>query len=278
MITAWRLWKSTLRWAVLLLVATSLICPSYAAAQSADGSTKAALSDFKRLEGKWQRPDGGYILELKEIGKDGTVKAAYFNPRPINVARAELKRRDGMLTVLVELRDMNYPGSKYNLQYSDATSGLMAMLCYGLLVTLYLTYLGIRGEWVGLLIVAGGGGPRHIDDPSGSRMAQRSVDQGERHERFYNGVTKESALPRWCKECGVLAACRGGCPKHRFEVTPYSEQGLHYLCRGYKKFFLHIRTYLRAMTQLLEDGLPASYVMDAVKGPLEIRLDDKNGR
>ena len=109
-------------------------------------------------------------------------------------------------------------------------------------------------------------------------MAQRSVDQGERHERFYNGVTKESALPRWCKQCGVLAACRGGCPKHHFEVTPYNEPGLHYLCRGYKKFFLHISKYLRAMTQLLENGRPASYVIDAVKGPLVIRLDDKNGR
>ena len=27
------------------------------------------------------------------------------------------------------------------------------------------------------------------------------------------GVTEETALPRWCKECEVLAACQGGCPK-----------------------------------------------------------------
>jgi hypothetical protein len=26
------------------------------------------------------------------------------------------------------------------------------MLCYSLLVTLYLAYLGIRGEWVGVLL------------------------------------------------------------------------------------------------------------------------------
>jgi uncharacterized protein len=73
----------------------------------------------------------------------------------------------------------------------------------------------------------------------------------------------------------VLAACRGGCPKHRFARTYDYEQGLHYLCAGYKKFFLHIRKYLRAMTTLLENGLPVSYVMDAVKGPLVIKRSDK---
>jgi uncharacterized protein len=88
------------------------------------------------------------------------------------------------------------------------------------------------------------------------------------------GVAKETALPRWCRECGVLAACQGGCPKHRFEITNYREPGLHYLCAGYKKFFLHIRKYLHAMTQLLGNDLPVSYIMDAVKGPLVIKLDD----
>ncbi len=53
--------------------------------------------------------------------------------------------------------------------------------------------------------------------------------------------------------------------------------GLHYLCEGYKKFFLHIRKYLRVMTSLLEHGLPASYVMQAVKGPLVIRLGEGAG-
>jgi len=46
-------------------------------------------------------------------------------------------------------------------------------------------------------------------------------------------------------------------------------------CKGYKKFFLHIRKYLQAMTQLLENGLPASCVMGKVKGPLVIKLDER---
>ena len=94
-------------------------------------------------------------------------------------------------------------------------------------------------------------------------MVEKSLQSGF-------GVTKETALPRWCRECEVLAACRGGCPKHRFANTYDDEPGLHYLCAGYRKFFLHIRKYLRVMTQLLENGLPVSLVMEAMKGPLVI--------
>jgi uncharacterized protein len=100
-------------------------------------------------------------------------------------------------------------------------------------------------------------------------------DMAEKSQKTGFGIAKESALPRWCRECDVLAACQGGCPKHRFEKTYYGEPGLQYLCAGYSKFFLHIRKYLRAMTQLLEHGQPVSYVMDAIKGPLLIRLDKK---
>jgi len=107
----------------------------------------------------------------------------------------------------------------------------------------------------------------NIRTDSLSHMVGKSMQTGF-------GISKATALPNWCKGCEVLAACRGGCPKHRFARTYYNEPGLHYLCAGYKKFFLHIRKYLRAMTQLLENGLPASYVMDAVKGPLVIKLDE----
>jgi uncharacterized protein len=101
-----------------------------------------------------------------------------------------------------------------------------------------------------------------------SSMVAKSLQSGF-------GVTKESALPRACRECAVLAACRGGCPKHRFAQSRHGEPGLHYLCEGYKKFFSHIPKYLRAMVTLLENGLPLSHVMDAIKGPLVIKLDKK---
>jgi uncharacterized protein len=88
------------------------------------------------------------------------------------------------------------------------------------------------------------------------------------------GIRKETTLPQDCRECGVLAACQGGCPKHRFATTCDGEPGLQYLCAGYSNFFHYIRKYLHAMTQLLENGLPASYVMKAIDAPLVIKLDE----
>jgi hypothetical protein len=81
-------------------------------------------TDVQRLEGRWVRPDGGYILELREIKKDGSVTAAYFNPRPINVFRTEWNRKQGVITVFVELRDVNYPGSTYTLQFDPKSDRL----------------------------------------------------------------------------------------------------------------------------------------------------------
>jgi len=85
------------------------------------------------------------------------------------------------------------------------------------------------------------------------------------------GPHKEATLPRYCRDCDVKEACWGGCPKHRFATTPYGEPGLHYLCAGYRKFFRHIRKYLRAMTTLIENDLPVSLVKQAVDGPLIVR-------
>lgn len=101
-------------------------------------------------------------------------------------------------------------------------------------------------------------------------MIDKSTSQGL-------GISKESTLPQQCRECDVLKACWGGCPKHRFATSYYDEPGLHYLCNGYKKFFLYIRKYLKIMTQLMENGYPASYVMEAIKGPLVLPLGIKKG-
>jgi len=87
------------------------------------------------------------------------------------------------------------------------------------------------------------------------------------------GTNKETALPQCCRDCEVLNLCRGGCPKHRFTSSYNGEPGLQYLCVGYKKFFLHIRKYLRVMTQLLENGLPVSHIMKALEGPLVVKLN-----
>lgn len=107
----------------------------------------------------------------------------------------------------------------------------------------------------------------------GNIASDTLLNMAEQSLKFGFGVAKEQALPEYCRTCDVLAACQGGCPKHRFATTCFNEPGLHYLCDGYQKFFLHIRKYQRAMTQLLEHGLPLSLMKDAVKGPLAVKLE-----
>jgi hypothetical protein len=87
-------------------------------------SNAASTGGLQGLEGRWVRPDGGYVLELRDIRKNGDLKAAYFNPRPINVARAKADSKSGKITLFIELRDVNYPGSQYTLQYDPAADTL----------------------------------------------------------------------------------------------------------------------------------------------------------
>lgn len=101
-----------------------LSADAVAASEGKLENQSTAEIDFQRLEGRWVRPDGGYVLELQKIRNDGSVAAAYFNPRPIHVFRAEVSRKAGRLAFFVELRDVNYPGSTYTLQYDPALDRL----------------------------------------------------------------------------------------------------------------------------------------------------------
>jgi uncharacterized protein len=78
-------------------------------------------------------------------------------------------------------------------------------------------------------------------------------------QRF--GAEKRDALPKQCRECDVLFACRGGCPKHRFRATPDGAPGLNYLCEGYRKFFRHIDSCMQTMGRLLQAGRPPAEIM-----------------
>jgi uncharacterized protein len=72
------------------------------------------------------------------------------------------------------------------------------------------------------------------------------------------GEAKRDALPRYCRQCEVLAMCNGGCPKYRFLRTPDGDPGLNYLCAGLKRFFLHCREPLaRLVAQRQEEPPPA---------------------
>ena len=58
------------------------------------------------------------------------------------------------------------------------------------------------------------------------------------------GQAKLDKLPRYCQTCEVRAMCNGGCPKDRILLTPDGEEGLNYLCAGYKRFFTHCRSFV----------------------------------
>ena len=80
---------------------------------------------FGKLMGKWLRPDGGYVIEIRGVEPGGKLDAGYFNPQSINVAKAEASSEGETVKVFVELRDVNYPGATYTLTYDPANDVLM---------------------------------------------------------------------------------------------------------------------------------------------------------
>jgi uncharacterized protein len=76
------------------------------------------------------------------------------------------------------------------------------------------------------------------------------------------GQDKFDTLPKYCRDCEVLFACHGECPRNRFIHTPQGEPGLNYLCAGYKLFFNHINHPMRIMADLLRRGRYADEVMN----------------
>jgi hypothetical protein len=79
----------------------------------------AADQGFEKLEGRWRRADGGYVLDIRKVRPDGAMDAAYLNPRSINVSKAQATRDGVTVRVFVELRAPNYPGSTYTLTYDS---------------------------------------------------------------------------------------------------------------------------------------------------------------
>lgn len=82
------------------------------------------------------------------------------------------------------------------------------------------------------------------------------------------GRAKSETLPRQCRECEVLFACRGECPKNRFAITTDGEPGLNHLCAGYRKFLHHANPALRGMAWLAMNGRPPAEIMDVLAEPL----------
>ncbi len=75
------------------------------------------------------------------------------------------------------------------------------------------------------------------------------------------GQDKAQTLPQYCLECTVRFACNGGCPRNRFIQTPDGQEGLNYLCAGYKIFFQHVDRPMKVMANLIRGGRYADEIM-----------------
>jgi len=127
-----------MKWNNLLLAVTGLIfvvtacdkqaTPVSEAATQATNTTAVATAtpkpEYQKLVGKWERPDGGYVLELRSVNEEGVFEAGYFNPSPIRVERALAYSEGGKTKVMAILRDVNYPGCTYKLTYDPASDQL----------------------------------------------------------------------------------------------------------------------------------------------------------
>ena len=94
-----------------------------------------------------------------------------------------------------------------------------------------------------------------------TKTAMEDLVRSHQQARF--GRSKLEALPAYCRDCDVLFACHGGCPKNRIGHTPDGEFGLNHLCEGYRAFFAHIDQPMRRMANLLRQGKPAAEIMKA---------------
>jgi len=103
---------SSLLAVVLIVIIIYLINNS----QETNRSTGKAVSE-NLLVGDWVRTDASYLVKIIKVNDDRSLEAQYFNPNPINVGKANWEESYGNLKIMIELRDVNYPGSTYKLSY-----------------------------------------------------------------------------------------------------------------------------------------------------------------
>lgn len=79
---------------------------------------------FGALRGRWVRPDGGYVINIKGVDAAGKLDASYANPNPLPFARAQAMLDGKTIRLFFELRAGGYNGSTYMLTYDPANDVL----------------------------------------------------------------------------------------------------------------------------------------------------------
>ena len=103
--------------------------------------------------------------------------------------------------------------------------------------------------------------PKHL---LGNITETHMVELAASPQQVKFGADKRDSLPHYCLDCDVRFACHGECPKNRFLKAPNGEEGLNYLCDGYKLFFHHIDEPMKVMATLLRRGREAPDVMEVL--------------
>jgi hypothetical protein len=102
--------------------------PISASESFSDSNAPPVTPDHLRtLVGRWVRPDGGYVIDIRNVHADGKLQVAYFNPRPIHVSQARVTQKEGQIQIFVELRDAGYPGATYALRYNTEHDVLVGL-------------------------------------------------------------------------------------------------------------------------------------------------------
>ena len=84
------------------------------------------------------------------------------------------------------------------------------------------------------------------------------IYRSKRRKEF--GLTKRNGLSAECLRCNFYFACRGECPKHRFESDRdgYRKSSL---CEGLKHYFRHTQPYMEFMRDKLSQQLSPAWVI-----------------
>ncbi|OHB57904.1 MAG: anaerobic sulfatase maturase [Planctomycetes bacterium GWF2_42_9] len=103
--------------------------------------------------------------------------------------------------------------------------------------------------------------PRHL---LGNILEKSIAEMAASEKQIKFGQNKCDTLPQYCRNCEFIHICNGECPKNRFLKTPDGQDGLNYLCEGFKVFFKHAGMHMQIMAELIREGKPAEEIMNIV--------------
>ena len=112
---------------LVLALASVGTANSQAIAPATKGASAPAVAqriNVDVLKGAWIRPDGGYMIVIRNIDPNGQLEAMYFNPNPLPFAKAQASQQGATLRASFELRAGGYDGSTYELAYDPASDRL----------------------------------------------------------------------------------------------------------------------------------------------------------